>query len=367
MSCDLLSLATKGVAGLQPYHPGKPISDLKRELGLTDIVKLASNENPLGPSRAVLDAIAATTDLSRYPDGNGFDLKAALAKKHQVNANQITLGNGSNDVLEMTARAFVSSQHQVIYSQHSFAVYPIVTQAVGAEHVVVPAVEWGHDLDAMLAAITDKTRLMFIANPNNPTGTWVNSSRLRAVLEQVPEHVIVLVDEAYFEYGEPVDDYPDASQWLGDFPNLIVTRTFSKAYGLAALRIGYALSHPDVANLLNRVRQPFNNNQLALVAAETALADGDYIKKSIDVNTTGMEYLVKSFDDMGLEFIPSLGNFICVDFEQDADPIYQELLKAGVIVRPVANYGMPRHLRISIGTESENKKFVHELGRILSA
>ena len=367
MSCDLLSLATKGVAGLQPYHPGKPISDLKRELGLTDIVKLASNENPLGPSQAVLDAIAATTDLSRYPDGNGFDLKAALAKKHQVNANQITLGNGSNDVLEMTARAFVSSQHQVIYSQHSFAVYPIVTQAVGAEHVVVPAVEWGHDLDAMLAAITDKTRLMFIANPNNPTGTWVNSSRLRAVLEQVPEHVIVLVDEAYFEYSQLEEDYPDASRWLDDFPNLIVTRSFSKAYGLAALRIGYALSHPDVANLLNRVRQPFNNNQLALVAAETALADGDYIKKSIDVNTTGMEYLVKSFDDMGLEFIPSLGNFICVDFEQDADPIYQELLKAGVIVRPVANYGMPRHLRISIGTESENKKFVHELGRILSA
>ncbi len=367
MSCDLLSLATKGVSGLQPYHPGKPISDLKRELGLTDIIKLASNENPLGPSKSVLDAIANTTDLSRYPDGNGFNLKQALANKHNVIPEQITLGNGSNDVLEMTARAFVMHMHEVIYAQHSFAVYPIVTQAVGARHVVVPAVKWGHDLEAMCAAITDKTRLMFIANPNNPTGTWTNKQDLKKCLDSIPEHVIVLVDEAYFEYAQSTEQYPDASQWLEEFPNLIVTRTFSKAYGLAALRIGYSLSHPDVANILNRVRQPFNNNQLALVAAEVALKDEDYIQRSVQTNADGMEYLTNAFDDMGIEFISSLGNFICIDLEQDADPVYQSLLKAGVIVRPVANYGMPNHLRISIGTEAENKKFIQELGKILAA
>jgi len=352
MSCDLFSLATLGVAGLQPYQPGKPIEELQRELGLEEIIKLASNENPLGPSQMVLDAIASTKDLSRYPDGNGFNLKKALADKHNINMDRITLGNGSNDILEMVARAFVNTEHQVIYSEHSFAVYPIVTQAVGAEHVVVPANEWGHDLSAMLEAVTDKTRLMFIANPNNPTGTWIKSERLRHLLENVPEHVIVLVDEAYFEYASVEEHYPDSSLWLDDFSNLIVTRTFSKAYGLAGLRVGYGLSHPDIANLLNRVRQPFNNNSLALVAAETALQDEQYIERSVSVNQNGMQELIKAFDELGLEFIPSKGNFICVDFKQPTDSVFQALLKAGVIVRPVANYGMPNHLRISIGLES---------------
>ena len=276
MSCDLLTLATPGVSGLQPYQPGKPIDELQRELGVDEIIKLASNENPVGPGQHVLDVIAATTDLSRYPDGNGFKLKQALANKHSIAADCITLGNGSNDILEMVARAFVTNEHQVIYSQHSFAVYPIVTQAVGAEHVVIPAKDWGHDLAAMLDAVTDKTRLMFIANPNNPTGTWVNSLELKSLIENVPEHVIVLVDEAYFEYARSEANYPDSSLWLNEFNNLIVTRTFSKAYGLAGLRIGYGLSHPDIANLLNRVRQPFNNNSLALVAAEAALQDKEY-------------------------------------------------------------------------------------------
>lgn len=366
MSCDLLALATKGVAGLQPYSGGKPIEELQRELGLDEIIKLASNENPLGPSQNVLDAIASTKDLSRYPDGNGFSLKKALAEKHNIDPDKITLGNGSNDVLEMVARAFVTPEHEVIYSQHSFAVYPIVTQAVGAEHVVVPANDWGNDLSAILSAITDKTRLIFIANPNNPTGTWVNSTDLRSFLENVPEHVIVLLDEAYFEYAISEKNYPDCSLWLNDFHNLIVTRTFSKAYGLAGLRIGYALSHPDIANLLNRVRQPFNNNSLALIAAETALQDKEYIEHSVEVNHLGMKQLMLAFDDMGLEFILSKGNFICVDFEQPADDIYQSLLKSGVIVRPVANYGMPNHLRISIGTGLENSRFINELAKILS-
>ncbi len=367
MSCDLLSLATPGVAGLQPYHPGKPIEELQRELGLDEVIKLASNENPLGPSQNVLDVITETKDLSRYPDGNGFNLKKALANKHKIDSNRITLGNGSNDVLEMVTRAFVTSEHQVIYSQHSFAVYPIVTQAVGAEHVVIPADDWGHDLPAMLNAVNDKTRLIFIANPNNPTGTWVNRTSLRNLLENVPEYVIVLVDEAYFEYAQIEENYPDSSLWLNDFNNLIVTRTFSKAYGLAGLRIGYALSHPDTANLLNRVRQPFNNNSLALVAAETALLDSQYIERSVEVNQSGIKKIILAFDDMGLEFIPSKGNFICVDFEQPADEIYQALLKAGVIVRPIANYGMPNHLRISIGQEFENTRFINELANIMAA
>jgi histidinol-phosphate aminotransferase len=264
------------------------------------------------------------------------------------------------------ARAFVTTEHEVIYSQHSFAVYPIVTQAVGAEHVVVPANDWGNDLPAMLDTITDKTRLIFIANPNNPTGTWLNKMDLRRFLENVPGHVLVLLDEAYFEYAISEENYPDSSLWLNDFNNLIVTRTFSKAYGLAGLRIGYALSHPDIANLLNRVRQPFNNNSLALIAAETALQDVQYIEHSVDVNHSGMKQLMLAFDDMGLEFIPSKGNFICVDFEQPVDDIYQSLLEAGVIVRPVANYGMPNHLRISIGIESENSRFINELSKILS-
>lgn len=367
MSCDLLTLATPGVSGLQPYQPGKPIDELQRELGVDEIIKLASNENPLGPGQHVLDVIAATTDLSRYPDGNGFKLKQALAEKHNIEADCITLGNGSNDILEMVARAFVTSQHQVIYSQHSFAVYPIVTQAVGAEHVVVPAKDWGHNLAAMLAAVTDKTRLMFIANPNNPTGTWVNSLELKSLLENVPEHVIVLVDEAYFEYARSEANYPDSSLWLNEFNNLIITRTFSKAYGLAGLRVGYGLSHPDIANLLNRVRQPFNNNSLALAAAEVALHDNDYIERSVNNNQAGMTMLIKAFDNMGLDFIPSKGNFICIDFEQPADQIYHALLRAGVIVRPVANYGMPNHLRISIGLESENARFISELTKIMAA
>ena len=366
MSCDLFSLATTGVAGLQPYHAGKSIEELQRELGLNEIIKLASNENPLGPSQKVLDAIASTKNLSRYPDGNGFSLKEALADKHNIDIDHITLGNGSNDILEMVARAFVNIQHQVIYSQHSFSVYSIVTQAVGAEHIVVPSNEWGHDLSAMLAAVTNKTRLMFIANPNNPTGTWIDSECLRHLLENVPAHVIVLVDEAYFEYASVEENYPDASLWLNEFRNLIVTRTFSKAYGLAGLRVGYGLSHPDIANLLNRVRQPFNNNSLALIAAEAALHDGNYIKQSITINQSGMQTLIKAFDSLGLGFIPSKGNFICVDFKQPTEGIYQALMKTGIIVRSVANYGMPNHLRISIGLESENVRFINGLTKIMA-
>jgi len=366
MSCDLLNLATPGVAGLQPYHPGKPVEELERELGLTNIVKLASNENPLGASKRVREILKQTQDVSRYPDGNGHTLKAALAKRHGVSVEQITLGNGSNDVLELVARAVVTSEHEVIFSEHAFAVYPLVAQAIGAKSVVIPALAWGHDLEAMAAAISENTRLLFIANPNNPTGTWLKKDKLRKLVEAVPENVIVVVDEAYFEYVvEP--DYPNCIALLNDFPNIVVTRTFSKAHGLAGLRVGYAVSHPDLADLMNRVRQPFNVNSLALLAAETALADSDHIEQSIRLNQSGMQQLADSFENLGLHYIPSVANFICVDLQQPGTEVFNKLLHEGVIVRPIDIYGMPNHLRITIGLEEENDKFIKALTKVLAA
>ncbi|MEK7990527.1 MAG: histidinol-phosphate transaminase [Thiotrichaceae bacterium] len=365
MSCDVFQLAQQGVQGLKPYQPGKPIEELEREYGIQNAVKLASNENPLGISAQVKQAIQhILPELARYPDGNGFILKQALAAKHQVDMDCITLGNGSNDVLELIARVFLSPELAAMYSQHAFAVYPLVTQAIGAKHNAVAAKNWGHDLTAMQAALTPETRVIFIANPNNPTGTWVKQAELKAFLQAVPEDKIVVVDEAYIEYVAEAD-YPDASQWLSEFPNLIVTRTFSKAYGLASLRVGYALSHPKVTNLLNRVRQPFNVNQFALVAATAALQDTQYIQDSIKLNQAGMRQLVGAFNSMGLSYIPSVGNFIAVDVGQ-GDEIYNALLHKGVIVRPVTAYQMPQYIRVSIGTEAENTQFIQAIKSCLN-
>ena len=366
MQQSILQLATAGVQTLIPYQPGKPISELERELGLTEIVKLASNENPLGPSEKVKQAIQASfADLSRYPDGNGFALKAALSDKWGVDSSQITLGNGSNEILELLARAFLTTEHEVVFSQHAFAVYPLVTQAVGAQARVVPAIDFGHDLNGMLAAITDKTRLLFIANPNNPTGTYLTEQALSEFLAAVPEHVICVLDEAYYEYVAK-DDYPDSIIWLEKYPNLVITRTFSKAYGLAGLRVGYSLSSPEMADILNRVRQPFNNNSLALAAAEAALSDIEYLDATVALNNAGMQFLVDAFSAMGLPWIESVGNFVSVDMQREAASINTALLHQGVIVRPVANYEMPNHLRISIGTEAENKFFISALKAVLA-
>ena len=365
MSCDFFQLAQKGVQGLKPYQPGKPIEELEREYGIQNAIKLASNENPLGISSHVKNAIEQTLpELARYPDGNGFILKQALANKHQIDMDCITLGNGSNDVLELIARVFLTPQHASMYSQHAFAVYPLVTQALGAKHNVVAAKSWGHDLAAMQAALTPETKLIFIANPNNPTGTWLKQDELKAFLQAVPHDKIVVVDEAYIEYVAEAN-YPDASQWLNEFPNLIVTRTFSKAYGLASLRVGYALSHPDITNLLNRVRQPFNVNQFALVAAHAALQDIQYIEESVKLNQAGMEQLTTAFKTMGLDYIPSVGNFVAVDV-QKGDEVYEALLREGVIVRPVTAYQMPQFVRVSIGTEAENAQFILALKSCLS-
>lgn len=368
--CDLFSLATKGVQTLSPYQAGKPIDELKREYGVSDIIKLASNENPLGPSEKVISAIQdELAELSRYPDGNAFDLKKALAAKYSVYIEQITIGNGSNDILEILTRAFVTPEHEIIFSQHAFAVYPIVTQAVGAKAVVVPAKNWGHDLQAMQQAITSKTRVVFIANPNNPTGTWIGEQDLSEFIKGVPDTVLVVLDEAYYEFADSninAEDYPNGIELTKLYPNLIVTRTFSKAYGLAGLRIGYSISDSQIADALNRIRQPFNVNSLALKAAEVAITDIEYLKKGLKLNAEGMSQLISAFEKMKLSYIPSVGNFICVNVGEFAMKVYDNLLYEGVIVRPIANYEMPEYLRITIGTEKENNRFITALKKVLN-
>jgi histidinol-phosphate aminotransferase len=363
---NLSELAPQYIRDIAPYQPGKPTSELARELALNeaDIVKLASNENPLGVSPKAMAAIQkALPELALYPDGNGFELKTTIAQNRGVAMAQIVLGNGSNDILELAARTFLVPGDVAVYSQHAFAVYPLAVKAVGGRGIEVPAVNFGHDLDAMFAAITNEVKLVFIANPNNPTGTFIDAARVHAFLSKVPRRVIVVLDEAYTEYLPPaVRNKTEA--WLAEFPNLIISRTFSKAYGLAGLRVGYGLAHPDVIQLFNRVRQPFNVNQLAQVAAAAALNDTEFIQASFDVNTRGMTQLTDAFKKMGLEFIPSFGNFVAVKVG-DAGPIFQKLLKQGVIVRPVASYGMPEYLRISIGTESQNARFLDVLAKAL--
>ncbi len=366
MSCDYVALANPGVQTLQPYLAGKPVSELERELGISQIVKLASNENPLGLSQQVKLAIdKEISQGSRYPDSNGHYLKSVLSERHNVAAGQITLGNGSNDVLEIIARTFLLPDHEVIFSQYAFCVYPLVSQAIGARLIEVPAKNWGNDLNAIFQAITDKTKMIFIANPNNPTGTWLTDKELKSFLVKVPSHIIVVVDEAYSEYV--IDgSIPNSVEWLSDFENLIVTRTFSKAYGLASLRIGYSISSEIICGLLNRVRQPFNVNSFALAAAIAVLDDEQYLQQSISVNQQGMQQLIESCKQLDLSFIASVGNFLSIDMGVNAQPIYQKLLHKGVIVRPLANYKMPNHLRVSIGLSLENKKYISAITEILN-
>lgn len=360
-----LELALAGVQQLVPYVPGKPVEELQRELGLSEVIKLASNENPLGTGGKVTAAIQATLpDLTRYPDGSGFSLKTALSQKLAVKPEQITLGNGSSEILELVMRTFVAPEHEVVFSQHAFALYPILTQAVGATARVVPAKDFGHDLSAMQVAVNEKTRVVFIANPNNPTGTLLAQDEVEAFIKALPGHVLCVLDEAYYEFVDPAVR-AESLHWPEHYPNLIVTRTFSKAYGLAGLRIGYGISSVEVADLLNRVRQPFNSNMLALAAAEAALGDAEYLAQTLAVNKAGMAQLTAAFQALSLDWIPSAGNFVSVDLQQNALPIYEALLGKGVIVRPVANYEMPNHLRVSIGTERENQLFITALREVL--
>ena len=378
----LVEKARAEIQGLRPYQPGKPIDELAREFGLNpaDIVKLASNENPIGPSQKAIAAMEQEArELTRYPDGNGFDLKEALCQKLSTDASpikhaNITLGNGSSDILDFIVTCFVSKGDEVVFSQHAFAIYGLVTTIQGGVCSVVPAKNYGHDLDAMAAAITDKTRLVFVTNPNNPTGTWLTHTEVSDFMAKVPSDVVVVLDEAYFEYvNEP--DYCDGLTLLPKYPNLVITRTFSKAYGLASLRVGYGVSAPEVADLMNRVRPPFNVNSFALAAAVATLNDDEYVAESKAVNDAGMAYLTQTFDQMGLPYIPSVGNFISFEIPTEIDhkptnisasEVNAQLLANGVIIRPIANYEMPSYLRASIGTAKENETFIAKLKQILA-
>lgn len=371
MSKSFLESVSPGIRALQPYQPGKPISELEREYGVSGIIKLASNENPLGPCpKAVAAVKAALDEVHLYPDGGGFALKQKLSKRLGVDPGWITLGNGSNDVLDLICRTFLTPEDEAVYSQYAFAVYPIGVQAVNAIARVAPAYPadheqpLGHDLDAMAELVNERTRLVFIANPNNPTGTWVTEAPLRSFVENLPESAIVVVDEAYFEYVDK-DGYPNTLPWVMEFPNVVVSRTFSKIYGLAGLRVGYFVSQPHIADVINRVRHPFNVNSLALVAAEAALDDEEFVARSRAGNLKGMKQITKGLDLLGLSHAPSAGNFLLVDMGRDAMSFYDGLLRRGVIVRPVGNYGLPNHLRMTVGTAEQNDRLLAALGEIL--
>ena len=372
MAQSFLELATPGVQQLTPYQPGKPVEELERELDLSQsckpTIKLASNENPLGPSPLALAAITKVLpSINYYPDGSGYALSNKLAEKHQIESSNITLGNGSNDILELVTRAFLTPLHSAVFSEFSFAVYPIVVQAVGARAQVAKAypqnhefMPLGHDPEAILSEIDETTRLVFIANPNNPTGTWLTPSVLEQLFSRIAENIIIVLDLAYTEYmNENIK--PPVKKWLQQFPNLVITQTFSKVYALAGLRIGYSMSNPEIADVLNRVRQPFNTNMLAQTAAIASLDDVEHVTKSVLMNKTGKSFLQDVFDEMQLNYLPTMGNFIALNVKQDGLSLYQKLLQQGVIVRPVANYAMPQYLRITIGTQQQNQRFVEAL------
>jgi histidinol-phosphate aminotransferase len=358
---NFAELAPAHIRAIAPYQPGKPIAELERELGITDIVKLASNENPFGCSpRATAAMQEAIKTIALYPDGNGFELKSALSKRFGVGLERIVLGNGSNDMLELAARAFLTVGDTAVYADHAFAVYPLAVQQAGATGISVPAKSYGHDLDAMLnAAVANRAKLVFIANPNNPTGTFLTAAALLVFLRALPSDILVVLDEAYNEYL-PAECRYNAVDWLAEFPNLIISRTFSKAYGLAGLRVGYGFADAQVIDMINRVRQPFNVNSVAQAAAVAALGDDDFMRHTHDENLRGMAQITQGLTALGLEYIPSYGNFISFKIG-DGATYYRRLLELGVIVRPVASYNMAEYLRVSIGTEKENARFLAAL------
>jgi len=351
------------IKSIKPYVPGKPIEELERELGITGSIKLASNENPLGPSPKAMAAVKkAIEGLNRYPDGNGFFLSQALAKKYDVGLSNIILGNGSNELIELLVRTFLQPGDEAVSADPSFVVYTMITQAAGGTNVVVPCKDMRHDLDSMAARITPKTKIAFIANPNNPTGTMNTRAEMDRFMSSVPDHVIVAVDEAYFEYVTHAE-YPDSLDYLKEGKNVIALRTFSKIYGLAGLRIGYGITTPEIAELMNKVRQPFNTNALAQIGALAALADQKHVEKSIAVNNEGRQFLYQAFQQIKVAFIPTETNFIMFETQFDCGEIYTALLKTGVIIRPMGG----KRLRVTIGLPEENKRFVGELEKVVSA
>jgi histidinol-phosphate aminotransferase len=371
MTTDFHKLAAPAVLGLTPYVPGKPLSELERDHGLVDSVKLASNENPLGPSpKAVAAAVAALGGVRLYPDGNGHELRQALARHHRIAPECITLGNGSNDVLIMLAEAFLTPATEAVFSQYCFAVYPLAVQATGAIARVARArsrdteMPLGHDVEALGAEVNERTRIVYLANPNNPTGTWLGRAELKRFIASLPETTLVVVDEAYHDYARTVD-CADSSAWLVEYPNLVVVRTFSKAYGLAGLRVGYGLSNPGVAELLNRVRQPFNVSGVSLAAASAALEDRAHVDAVTALNLAGLKRLSDGCRALGATPFPSAANFLLIDVGRAAGPVYEALLRSGVIVRPMAGYGLPTCLRITTGTAAQNQRCLKALALAL--
>ena len=365
MKNSFLENLNQGVLGLKPYEPGLPLEQTQKKLGLEKVIKLASNENPLGPSPKALDLLKGqlnsfSSDLNRYPDGNAYDLKEAISKKYSVDMNQITIGNGSNDLIEFVSRCFLGEGKKAIYSQHGFAIYPLAIKSTGAVPIKSKAKNWGHDLELMKDLVDDKTKLIFIASPNNPTGTAKTLQEIKDFLNNLPEDILVFLDQAYFEYIEGTEfDIPFSL--IDDYPNLVISRSFSKAHGLAALRLGFCISNPELSDYLNRVRQPFNANSLALDLGKIALSDQEHIDKSVKINSSGMERVKMAFDSFKYSYIESWGNFISFDAKQDSDEAFQYFLKKGVILRSLKVYEMPQHLRVSIGTEEEMDFFLKVL------
>lgn len=365
MKNDYRDLANSYISTLTPYQPGKPIEELERELGITSAIKLASNENALGPSpKAIAAAQAALLHSHVYPDGGCYALKETLSKHLHVQPDQLTIGNGSENILELVTKAYLAPGDSAVISEFAFLTIPILVQSYGGKIIRVPAKEYGHDIANMIAAIEPETRIIFIVNPNNPTGTYISHDELKKCLESIPANIIVVLDEAYNEYIQQAD-YPDTLRLLADFPNMVVTRTFSKIYGLAALRLGYSVSSKELADVLNRARLPFNVNSLAMIAAREALLDREHLHRTIDMNIQGMLQLEEGFKKMVVDYIPSLGNFITIDIKKNAVDLYQQLLKLGVIVRPLASYNLPSHLRVTIGTYEQNERFLKALQAVM--
>ncbi|MFQ6043401.1 MAG: histidinol-phosphate transaminase [Candidatus Poribacteria bacterium] len=357
--------ARPGIELIQPYQGGKPIEEVERELGITDIIKLASNENPLGPAPMAVSAIkAAAEKVNLYPDGNSYYLKNALAKHLNVKPENLILGNGSNEVLTVIGDTFVSPGDEVIYSEQAFVVYTLVANVCGAKSITTPLKDYTHDLQAMADCITDKTKVIFIANPNNPTGTMVNAQQVEAFMKRVPDDVLVAFDEAYYEYVER-EDYPQTLKYVHDGRNVIVLRTFSKIYGLAGLRIGYGISNENIVELMNKVRQPFNANLIAQAAAQASLKDTEHVEKSRRNNSEGKKYLYGKLEELSIDYVLSEGNFILIHLNRSGQEVTDELLKLGVIVRPMMGYKFPNSIRVTVGTAEQNQRFIEALREVL--
>lgn len=366
MKRNLMKLANPNIFDVQPYLPGKPVLECQREFGLTHFIKLSCNENPVGASPKVAKAIVESlSSISLYPDTQGYELRKLLAQKYDMAFDNVLVGNGSEEILQMLLQVFIIPGQEVIFGQYSFMGYEILSKAVGAHVKKSLMPNWKIDFDEILKIITPQTKMILLANPNNPTGTYFNEHEFKQFLSKVPSNILVVCDEAYYEYIKK-EDYPQTHQWLSDYPNLIITRSFSKAYGLAGLRVGYMMAHEDITALVNRIRQPFNVNTLAQTAAIAALQDEAFMQRSVEINAASREQLYEKLTDLGLTYIPSEANFIMIHVNTDAYAVYEALLRKGIIIRPMRYYHLQHYIRVSIGTEEDNRAFVEALAQILN-